>query len=105
MTPAIPAFETTTSSRPNVSAAAETAVLTWTESVTSAAAQVAAPPSACVPARSSSASRPIRQTRAPSATKARAVAMPMLPSPPVMMAAFPRSRPLGSMPPMLNLLR
>ena len=38
---------------------------------------------------------PARKTRAPSAANARAVAMPMLPSPPVMMAAFPSSRPMA----------
>src|SRR5580698_6650356 len=35
---------------------------------------------------------PVRHTLAPSATNARAVAMPMLPSPPVMNAVLPRSR-------------
>ena len=90
MTPLIPALLTTTSSRPNVSAARATAVLTCTELVTSASVQMAAPPSSAAPARSSSSARPARQTRAPSAAKARAVAMPMLPSPPVMMAALSR---------------
>src|SRR5882762_2164084 len=101
MTPLIPALLTTTSSRPNVSAARATAVLTCAELVTSATVQIAASPSSEAPARSSSSTRPTRQTRAPSAAKVRAVAMPMLPSPPVMMAALPRSRPLESMPPML----
>src|SRR5215470_18470864 len=91
MTPLIPALLTTTSSRPNVSAARATADLTCTELVTSASVQMAASPSSQAPARSSSSARPTRQTRAPSAAKARAVAMPMLPSPPVMMAALPRS--------------
>ena len=102
MTPLIPALLTTTSSRPNVSAARATAVLTCTELVTSASVQMAASPSSAAPARSSSSTRPTRQTRAPSAAKARAVAMPMLPSPPVMMAALPCSRPLESMPLMLT---
>jgi hypothetical protein len=102
MTPAIPAFETTTSSPPNAEAAPATAALTAAESVTSATAQVTPPPSDEAPAASSSAPRPIRQTRAPSATKARAVAIPMLPSPPVMTAALPSSKPLRSMPPMLT---
>src|SRR5882724_2944762 len=102
MTPLIPALLTTTSSRPNVSAARATAVLTCTELVTSATVQMAASPSSQTPARSSSSTRPTRQTRAPSAAKARAVAMPMLPSPPVMMAALPCSRPVESMPLMLT---
>src|ERR1700722_17171586 len=101
MTPAIPALLITTSSPPNASAAPATAVLTAAESVTSATAQVAPAPSEAAPAASSLATSPTRQTRAPSATKARAVAMPMLPSPPVMRAAFPPSKPLGRIP--LNL--
>src|SRR6202041_917067 len=66
-----------------------------------ATAQVAPAPSEAAPAASSPATSPTRQTRAPSATKARAVAMPMLPSPPVMRAAFPPSKPPGPIP--LNL--
>src|SRR5512142_1332529 len=78
MTPLIPALLTTTSSRPNTSAARDTAVLTCTELVTSAGTKIAAGPSSAAPARSSSVTRPVRQTLAPSATKARAVAMPNL---------------------------
>jgi hypothetical protein len=101
MTPLIPALLTTTSSRPNAATVAATAAFTCSELVTSATVQVAASPSAAAPASSSPAARPARQTLAPSAANARAVAMPMLPSPPVISAALPRSSPLGSMPLML----
>src|SRR5580704_2239351 len=97
----MPALLTTTSSRPNISTAPATAALTCTGSVTSAIVQVAASPREEAPARSSSATRPTRQTLAPSATSARAVAMPMLPSPPVMTAALPCKRGEATMPPML----
>ncbi len=92
MTPAMPALLTTTSSRPNSNAAPDTGAFTCAESVTSATVQVAADPSEAAPSRSASGTSPVRQTRAPSATNARAVASPMLPSPPVMMAALPRRR-------------
>src|SRR6202050_2121987 len=97
----MPALLTTTSSRPNVSTAPATAALTCIGSVTSAIVQVAPSPREEAPARSSSATRPTRQTLAPSATSARAVAMPMLPSPPVMTAALPCKRGEATMRPML----
>ena len=93
--PLIPALAITTSSRPNRSSAASTAAFTCPESVTSVTAQAALPPSSAAPDFSSGSAIPARKTLAPSATNARAVAIPMLPSPPVMMAALPSSLPMA----------
>src|ERR1700761_2421160 len=88
----MPALAITTSSRPNRARAASTAALTWAESVTSVSCQAARAPSAAAPARRPGSDTPARNTLAPSAARARAVAIPIEPSPPVMSAVLPASR-------------
>src|ERR1700735_2422976 len=91
----MPALATTTSSRPKCPTAASTAALTCAESVTSVTLQAAASPSSAAPARRAGSDSPASNTRAPSAMKARAVAIPIEPSPPVIIAALPTSRPMA----------
>src|ERR1700722_5904280 len=95
--PLIPALAITTSRWPNRSTAASTASLTCAELVTSVTCQAAWPPSSAAPALRSGAEMPARKMLAPSAANARAVAIPMEPSPPVMIAVLPISRPMPRM--------
>src|SRR5437660_216231 len=88
MRPLIPALEKTTSRGPWRSTASWTARRTCAESVTSQTAAAEAAPSSATASRSRSSTMPAMYTRAPSATKRRAVSSPMPLSPPVMNATL-----------------
>ena len=89
----IPALLTSTSTVPNLSAAALRAVAQSASDVTSCFTNRASLPSSAAVCRPSSALKSVRTTFAPSSTKTRAASAPCPPAAPVTIATFPASIP------------